>query len=254
MSWDIGPRQSFEAIPTGEYVATLKAWAEKIEEEDSKFSKKGDRKIEFTFAITVPDAEDAQRRVRARIPETANEKSLLMHVLGGLGLLDMQATAEKGLRLTPEILDRHVGRSCKVSVIKQLREGKSASDKDAWTDSIKAYMPYTAPTAVAPAAASPAGGPAVSAKLLERVKAMDALAGLTTPSDVLTAEQIIGHMRQLGAQVINKHAIQSLETAHEIYMTCGGWDPMLPASYDGMTFKDAMQLMDRIVKATDDAQ
>jgi hypothetical protein len=250
-TYSMGPEKTFTPLATGDYKITLKEWREVVEEEDSQYSKKGDKKIQWTFAVAVPNGEDTERRVTTGLTASYNAKSNLCHVLVGLGLIDAEKSKESGVTFDP---DQGIGRSCIGTIVKKLRQGKNANDPGAWTDSITAYAPIVqAPQTrqeVPLDAVTPAQGQGNS-KLLERAIWLEKLAGTNAPlTPEMSKETLVIHMKARGAEPINAHAIKWLRDSDEIYVICGGPSSLLPASFEGMSLKDALQISDRIEAAT----
>lgn len=131
-TYTIAPRVEFTPLPTGEYVARLMHWQEKVEERDTQFSRKGDVQIEFHWEVEVPGAEAEERRDWASIPRTWAKKSKFVQIALALGLARDGQAAEEGAVID---WDDGLGKRCKVTIVRSIKEGTND-----WTDKITGYM------------------------------------------------------------------------------------------------------------------
>jgi hypothetical protein len=233
--YDIGPRQNFLPLPTGEYVITLKSWEERAEEQDSQYSKKGDVKIELTWIVAVPNDEPATRKARLSIPASWNEKSNFVHAAEALRLVDREKAIAEGAHVN---WDMGSGKSCTGTIVKKLKEGKT----DEWTDSITAYapLPQNAPQA-APERTAGTG-------LVQRYQRLIKFAGTQdTVPEGLSSLKVAGRMKLLGAGDMTDHARQTLQSAVEILHTAS--DGPYPEIGTPVTLKDGLLALDQIETA-----
>src|ERR1035437_3369058 len=136
MPYTLGPRVDFEALPTADYRLTLKSWKETVETADTKFSKRGDVRIEWNWLVSVPGGEDQERRDWTNIPATFAEKSNFVHIAVALGIVDSVKAIEEGATIDP---DAGIGKSCIGTIVKALK-----SDNKTWGDRITQYAPLPA--------------------------------------------------------------------------------------------------------------
>lgn len=236
MPYTLGPRVEFETLPTADYHLTLKGWKETIETADTKFSKKGDVRIEWAWIVTVPGAEDQERRDWTNIPSTFAEKSNFVHIAIALGIVDSQKAIEEGATIDP---DQGIGKSCIGTIVKALK-----SDNKTWGDKITAYAPL-------PAAAAPAKSKGdMASKLRDRLSTLMAFAGETNdpPAD-LNQQGLKEGLQAVGARPITPQAQQRVTEAIEMANVMGINDfdaTPLPA-----TLKDALVLFEKITARVD---
>jgi hypothetical protein len=237
MPYTLGPRVEFEALPTADYRLTLKAWKETIETADTKFSKKGDVRIEWNWLVAVPGAEDQERRDWTNIPATFAEKSNFVHIAVALGIVDNEKAIEEGATIDP---DKGIGKSCIGTIVKALK-----SDGKTWGDRITQYAPL--PAAEAPA--KPKGD--MAAKLRERTSVLSAFAGLPdSPTDGLAVTALTNGLKALGALPITPAALQTLQetVATANMMGINDYDDIVFTAYN---LKDALVLFERIAARMD---
>lgn len=241
-TYEIGPRKSFVPLATGEYVLTLKSWEEVIEESDSQYSKKGDKRIRWTFTVAVPNEDNTERRVMTSIPGTFSEKSIFVQIISALGVVDMEKAKADGVSINP---DNFVGQQCLGTIVRRVKDGKQPNDHDAWTDSITQYAPYVTSSAEQPLIRT--GGN----KLLERALLLEKMAGTNAPITAdMSRETLVSAMKARGAQGITAHAIKWLKDADEMYVILGGNGSLLPETFEGMNLQDALKLADMIEAET----
>lgn len=150
-AYAIAPRKIFEPLQTGEYVLTLLAVQERVEDHDSTFSKRGDIKLEFEWEVDVPGGDPETRKERVSIPATFSRKSRFVEIAVALQLVNEQEAIEGGCTVD---FDEGLGKRCLGTIVRRLKE-----DGKEWTDSITAHtvltrIPRTAPRRpVAPAPA-----------------------------------------------------------------------------------------------------
>ena len=232
--YDIGPRQNFLPLPTGEYVLTLKSWEERTEEQDSQYSKKGDTKIELTWIVDVPNDEPATRKARLSIPMSWNEKSNFVHAAEALRLVDHEKAVAEGAHVN---WDTGVGKSCTGTIVKKIKEGKT----DEWTDSITAYAPM--PQQVAHAA-----GHAAGQGLVQRYQRLIKFAGTNdTVPQGLSAAEIAGRMKLLGAGDMTDVARQTLGDATDLLQIAS--DDPLPEIGTPATLQAGLLALDKLEAA-----
>ena len=235
MPYTLGPRQTFEALPTAEYKLTLKSWREITEQNDTQFSKKGDVRVEWNWAVTVPGGEDQERRDWTNIPATFSEKSTFVHIAIALGIVDSVAAIEAGATIDP---DQGIGKSCLGTIVKALK-----SDGKTWGDKITQYAPLPATTA------KPKSD--MAGKLRERLQLLLAFSG--SPDGVatgLSVEDLKTALNTLGARPITERAISHIKEAQDNanIMGINEFDDVDPA---GLTLKDALLLHERITARID---
>jgi len=237
MPYTLGPRVDFEALPTADYKLTLKAWKETIETADTKFSKKGDVRIEWNWVVTVPNAEDQERRDWTNIPATFAEKSNFVHIAIALGIVDSQKAIEEGATIDP---DQGIGKSCMGTIVKALK-----SDNKTWGDKITAYAPL--PATVAPVKSKTD----MAAKLRERLATLMAFAGEPgdPPAD-LTQQALKDALNVIGAKPLTPKASQLVSEQIELANTMGinEFDSVKVAD---LTLKDALVLYEKIAARLD---
>lgn len=234
MPYTLGPRTSFEALPTAEYTLTLKSWREITEQNDTQFSKKGDIRIEWNWFVTVPNSEDQDRRDWTNIPATFSEKSTFVRICIALGIVDSVAAIEAGATVDP---DQGIGKSCLGTIVKSLK-----ADGKTWGDKITQYAPLPA------AAAKPKAD--MAAKLRDRLQLLLAFSG--SPDGVaasLSAADLKTSLNNIGAQPITQRAIDHIKEA------VGNANIMGINEFDGIempaTLKDALLLRERITARID---
>jgi hypothetical protein len=237
MPYTLGPRQTFEALPTSDYKLTLKSWKEIIEQADTDFSRKGDVRVQWDWIVTVPGAEDQDRRDWCNIPATFSDKATFVHIAIALAIVDSIAAIEAGATIDP---DQGIGKSCIGTIVKSLKK-----DQKTWGDKITAYAPLPA----AEALAKPKGD--MAAKLRERTSVLSAFAGLPdSPTDGLAVTALTNGLKALGAQPITPAALQTLQDTIETANTFGFNDfDDLPLV--GLTLKDALVLFEKITARMD---
>ena len=230
--YTVGPRREFEPLPTGDYQLTLKSWKEVIEEKNSQYSKKGDRKLEWTFVVAVPNEDNQERRVRTRIVGNWNEKSTLCHVLLGLGLTTADEAMAKGLTFDP---DQAIGRKCVGTILRKARE-----DGKGMTDSIISFSPspFLATAPVGP-------GP-----LQQRYDALLNFAGLEKGGAILTPAAMKQSMIDIGRQNLFGQSSETLHQAVEMLHSLGGAD-YREEEAKALTLRDGLLLLDAINKELD---
>jgi len=235
MPYTLGPRQTFEALPTAEYTLTLKSWREITEQNDTQFSKKGDVRIEWNWVVTVPGGEDQDRRDWTNIPTTFSEKSTFVHICIALGIVDSVAAIEAGATIDP---DQGIGKSCLGTIVKSLK-----SDGKTWGDKITAYAPLPA-TPAKPKAD-------MAAKLRERLQLLLAFSGSSDAvSASLSAPDLKTALNNLGGQPISQRAIEHVreQIDNAKIMGINEFDDV---NTDGLTLKDALLLHERITARID---
>jgi hypothetical protein len=209
--YTMGPEKTFTPLPTGEYVLTLKEWKEVTEEKDSTYSKKGDVKIQFTWLVTVPGDDDAERRVSVAPPEGYNKKSTLCHIGVALGVIDAEKAAAEGISYKP---DQWIGRRCMGTILRQPK----MDDPKTMTDKISAYSPLPANTFVP----SPIGDVPLSAPLVDELTAryMTLLAfndgEPAKPPTGLSRAQMVAQMRELGAMPLSDAGNRALADERDV--------------------------------------
>ena len=237
MPYTLGPRQTFEALPTADYRLTLKSWREIVEDKDTQYSKKGDIRVEWNWIVTVPNSEDQDRRDWSNVPATFSEKSTFVHIVIALGIVDSIAAIEAGATVDP---DQGIGKSCLGTIVKALKP-----DNKTWTDKITAYAPLPA----SPVPAAPKAD--MAAKLRDRLATLMAFAGEAgdPPAD-LTPTALQQALKLIGAKPITAKATQILTEAIELANTMGinDWDDF---KLDVLTLKDALLLHEKITARLD---
>jgi hypothetical protein len=253
-TYEIGPRQNFIPLSTGEYTMTLKSVEEHVEEQDSQYSKKGDVRLEWTWLIELPGEEEpAVRKTRTPIPQSFNEKSGMVKILVALKLVDAAKAIAEGCKIDPE---RGVGRRCLGTIVKKLKEGKS----DEWTDSITAYAPI--PSSPAPLSGVPLGGstasPAAqgvpadarvaSEALRHRLDKLAAFAGTSAVDKAATeasAATVAAHIRSLGnmamTEVAQRNLEETMETASVMGLQVAETVPFVGTLKDGLLLCERIQ-------------
>jgi hypothetical protein len=237
MPYTLGPRQTFEALPTAEYRLTLKSWKEIVEDKDTQYSKRGDIRNEFNWIVTVPGAEDQDRRDWCNVPQTFSEKATFVHIAVALQIVDNDKAIAEGATVD---WDQGVGKSCLGTIVKALK-----ADNKTWGDKITAYAPL-------PAAQEPAKPKAdMAAKLRERTSVLSAFAGLPdSPTDGLAVTALTNGLKALGAQPITPAALQTLQETIETANTFG-FNEFDDLPLVGLTLKDALVLFEKITARMD---
>lgn len=237
MPYTVGPRQTFEALPTSDYKLTLKSWKEVTETADTEFSKKGDIRVQWDWIVNVPNQEDQERRDWTNIPTTFAEKSNFIHIAIALRIVDSEKAILEGATIDP---DKGIGKSCMGTIVKSLKK-----DNKTWTDKITAYAPM--PEAEAPA--KPKGD--MAAKLRERLSTLMSFSGSKNdpPSD-LNQQALRDSLQLIGAKPITPEATQLLTEQIELCNTMGINDfddtPIL-----GLSLKDALVLYEKVTARLD---
>jgi len=196
--YDIGPRQTFTPLPTGDYVLTLKDVSEHIEEEDSQYFKKGDMRLEWTWEVAVPDEEPAIRRSRAAPPASWNEKSTFVKIAEALRLVDHERAVTEGAHINWDVA---IGKQCMGSILKLPKEGKPGE----WTDNIKAFSPMPAVPDSTPRAP-------LSNAIAQRLKDLLVFTDgdfVVLPEN-MTSGQMATMMREVGSQALTATAKRNL--------------------------------------------
>jgi hypothetical protein len=236
MPYTLGPRQTFEALPTADYKLTLKSWKEIIEDKDTQYSKKGDVRVEWNWIVTVPGDEDQERRDWSNVPATFSEKSTFVHIAVALAIVDSVAAVEAGATIDP---DQGIGKSCIGTIVKSLK-----ADNKTWTDKITAYAPLPAESAPA----KPKGD--MAAKLRDRLAVLMAFAGETgDPPANLTQQGLRDSLQAIGARAITARAGEHLKEQIELANAMGindFDDTALPT-----TLKDGLVLFEKITARLD---
>jgi len=236
MPYTLGPRQTFEALPTADYKLTLKSWREIIEDKDTQYSKKGDIRVEWNWIVTVPGSEDQDRRDWSNVPATFSEKSTFVHIAVALGIVDSVAAIEAGATVDP---DQGIGKSCIGTIVKSLK-----ADNKTWGDKITAYAPL--PIAAAPAKSKTD----MAAKLRERLATLMAFAGEPgdPPAD-LTQQALKDALNVIGAKPISPQAETRVKEHIELANTMGIND--FDATPLPQTLKEALVLFEKITARLD---
>lgn len=237
MPYTLGPRQTFEALPTADYKLTLKSWREIVEDRDTQYSKKGDIRNEFNWIVTVPGGEDQDRRDWANVPQTFSDKSTFVHIAVALQIVDSEKAIAEGAVID---WDQGIGKSCIGTIVKSLK-----ADNKTWGDKITAYAPL-------PATAAPAKSKTdMAAKLRERLNTLLAFSGETSdaPND-LTPTALQQALKVIGAKPITDKATQILTEAIELANTMGIND-FDDTAIPGLTLKDALLLHEKITARLD---
>ena len=235
MPYTLGPRTSFEALPTAEYKLTLKSWREITEQNDTQFSKKGDVRIEWNWLVAVPNGDDQDRRDWTNIPATFSEKSTFVHICIALGIVDSVAAIEAGATIDP---DQGIGKSCLGTIVKSLK-----ADGKTWGDKITAYAPLPATTA------KPKQD--MAAKLKERLELLLAFSG--SPDGVATGLSVADlktALNTLGERPVTQRAIDHIKEAQG-NANIIGINEFDDVSTDGITLKDALLLHEKITARID---
>jgi len=234
--YDIGPRQTFTPLNTGDYVLTLKEVGERVEEQDSQYSKKGDVKVEWTWEVEVPGEEPTTRRSRAAPPASWNEKSVFVHIAEALRLVDHERAVTEGAHINWDVA---IGRQCIGSILKAPKEGKPGE----WTDNIRAF----APMPETPAASN--GTKAPSAGLLKRLADLAAFAGTDDTKfngDGASSYTVASHLSMLGKQPMTDTAWKNLGEMRSLLVEMGGdFTEELPKD---ATLKDGLLYIEKLQK------
>ena len=234
MPYTLGPRVDFEALPTADYRLTLKTWKETIEAADTKFSKRGDVRIEWSWLVAVPGGEDQERRDWTNIPATFAEKSNFVHIAIALGIVDSVKAIEEGATIDP---DQGIGKSCIGTIVKALK-----TDGKTWGDRITQYAPLGAESA------KPKTD--MAGKLRERLSALLAFAGeMGDPPADLTQQAIRDSLITIGAKPTTARAARYITEQIELANTMGIND--FDSSATPTTLKDALVLFERITARLD---
>lgn len=243
MPYTLGPRQTFEALPTADYKLTLKSWREIVEDKDTQYSKKGDVRVEWNWVVTVPGAEDQDRRDWSNVPATFSDKSTFVHIVTALGIVDSLKAIEEGATVDP---DQGIGKSCIGTIVRQLRGSIKGTTglPEQWTDKITAYAPL--PTTVAPVKSK--GD--MAAKLRERLATLMAFAGEAgDPPAGFNQQQLRDALKVIGDRAITEPAARLVKEHVELANTMGindFDDTTVPA-----TLKDALVLYEKITTRLD---
>jgi len=237
MPYTLGPRTSFEALPTAEYKLTLKSWREIVEQNDTKYSKKGDIRVEWNWIVTVPNGDDQDRRDWTNVPATFSDKSTFVHICIALGIVDSVDAIEAGATIDP---DQGIGKSCLGTIVKSLK-----SDGKTWGDKITQY----APLPVTPA--KPKAD--MASKLRERLQLLLAFSG--SPDGVasdLSAVDAKTALNTLGARPATPRAIGHVkeQIGNANIMGINDFDDLV---LDGLTLNDALLLHEKITARIDNA-
>ncbi len=237
MPYTLGPRQTFEALPTADYKLTLKSWREIVEDKDTQYSKKGDIRVEWNWIVTVPNSEDQDRRDWSNVPATFSEKSTFVHIVIALGIVDSIAAIEAGATVDP---DQAIGKSCLGTIVKSLKP-----DNKTWTDKITAYAPL--PTEAAPAKSKTD----MATKLRERLSTLMAFAGEAgDPPASLDQKGLKDALQVIGARPITPAALQTLQEWIQTANTMG-FNEFDDLPLVGLTLKDALVLFEKITARMD---
>jgi hypothetical protein len=232
MPYTVGPRQTFEALPTAEYHLTLKSWKEVTEQADTEFSKKGDIRVQWDWIVKVPNADDQERRDWTNIPTSFSDKSNFVHIAIALRIVDSEKAIEEGATIDP---DQGIGKSCLGTIVKSLKK-----DNKTWTDKITQYAPL--PLAEAPAKPKED----MATKLRARLNMLRAFAGETedAPKD-LNQQALRDAMQIIGAQPMTQRAIEQLQEQIQMANMMGINDfddtPII-----GLTLKDGLLMYEKI--------
>ena len=233
MPYTLGPRQTFEALPTAEYRLTLKSWEEITEKETTEYHKKGDVRNMYVWAVTVPGGEETERRDWVNVPSTFSEKSTFVAIHVALRTVNSAKAIDDGATIDP---DQGIGRSCLGTIVKSLKKGSTTE----WTDKITAYAPL-------PAEAAPAKSKTdMAAKLRERLNTLLAFSGETSdaPAD-LDQKALVNALKVIGAKPITAKATQYLTESIELANTMGIND-FDDSAILGLTLKDALLLHEKV--------
>jgi len=200
--YHLEPKKSFEALPTGEYVLTLKEWREVVEEQDTQFSKKGDVRFEFTWSVAVPGGEDTERKDWAAEAKTANEKTKILLIAVALGMASMERAQREGLDYNPDLW---VGKSCVGTIVRKVKDDKSL------TDSIVSYAP-TSSVSGPSGEPQPASKAPLSNAIAQRLHDLLVLSDgdiVDLPAN-MTGGQMATMMREVGNQALTATAKRNL--------------------------------------------
>lgn len=237
MPYTVGPRQTFEALPTAEYHLTLKSWKEVTEQTDTEFSKKGDVRVQWDWIVRVPGQEDQERRDWTNIPTTFSDKSNFIHIVIALRIVDSEKAIEEGATIDP---DKGIGKSCMGTIVKSLKK-----DNKTWTDKITQYAPL-------PDAAPPAQPKVdMAKKLRDRLNLLLAFSGDTNdaPAD-LTQQALRDALQIVGAKPMTQRAIEQLQEQIQMANMMGVNDfddtPII-----GLTLKDGLLMYEKIAARLD---
>lgn len=237
MPYTVGPRQTFEALPTAEYHLTLKGWKEVTEQADTEFSKKGDVRVQWDWVVKVPNAEDQERRDWTNIPTTFSDKSNFIHIAIALRIVDSEKAIEEGATIDP---DKGIGRSCLGTIVKSLKK-----DNKTWTDKITQYAPLPAQEAPVKPKADIAG------KLRDRLATLMAFAGeVNDPPAGLDQQALRDALQVIGAKQITAKAAQNLTEQIELCNTMGIND-FDDTAILGLSLKDALVLYEKVTARLD---
>lgn len=237
MPYTVGPRQTFEALPTAEYHLTLKSWKEVTEQADTEFSKKGDVRVQWDWIVKVPNSDDQERRDWTNIPTSFSDKSNFVHIAIALRIVDSEKAIEEGATIDP---DQGIGKSCLGTIVKSLKK-----DNKTWTDKITQYAPL--PLAEEPV--RPKGD--MATKLRERLNTLRSFAGHSedAPAD-LTQQALRDALKLIGDKPMTERAKQYLTEGIELANTMGINDfddtPILDLS-----LKDALLLHEKVTARLD---
>ena len=235
MPYTLGPRQTFEALPTAEYKLTLKSWREIVEDKDTQYSKKDDIRNEFNWIVTVPGGEDQERREWANVPQTFSEKSTFVHIAIALQMVDSEKAIEHGATID---WDQGIGRSCLGTIVKSLK-----ADGKTWGDKITAHAPLPAQTA------KPKSD--MAAKLRERLQLLLSFSG--SPDAVsasLSQDDLKKSLNNIGGQPATQRAIDYIKESqgNANIMGINEFDDVTP---EGLTLKEALLLHEKIAARID---
>ena len=240
--YSMEPEKPFIPLATGEYRITLKSWKEVTEEEDTKFSHKGDIKIEFTWHVTVPGGEDTERRVTASLVNVFNRKANLCLIGQALGVMDFEKCAAEGWTFNP---DQWVGKSCMANVVRQPK----ANDPKSMTDKFVSYSPLPANTFIP----SPIGDVPLSAPVVDELTArflqllaFDEGEASELPAG-LTRAQIVKRMRDLGALPLSDAGSRALADERDVASMMGVALPE-ELNHEPATVREGLLQLDAIKK------
>lgn len=241
--YDIGPRSTFVALPTGEYTLTLKSWEEQIEEGDVVYNgktitHKGDIKIEFTWDVDVPGGESQERRVRVAIPSSWSSRATMVHIANALRVVDDDRAASDGASLN---FDLWLRKQCLGTIVRKPKE----SDPKVLTDSITAYapLPQNAQNASVGAPERTAG-----TGLVQRYQRLINFAGTQdTVPEGLSSLEIAGRMKLLGAGDMTDRAQRTLKDAIDLLQMAS--DGPYPEIGTPVTLKDGLLALDKLETA-----
>lgn len=229
MPHTLAPRTDFEALPTAEYVLTLKAWREIVEQADTQYSKKGDIRIEWNWIVAVPNAETVERRDWTNIPVTFAEKSTYVHIVVALGIVDSVAAIENGATIDE---DQGIGKSCLGTIVKSLKK-----DGKTWGDKITQYAPL-------PANAAPKAS--MIDKLRERYSTLTAFSGEPVePPSHFTQKDFSDALKVIGSKPITEKAAEHIRDQINVAAIMG-INQFADTKLDGLTLKDALLLHEKI--------